>query len=137
MSRSARPAPDLPERRADWELFPELDRAWPADGFGPIAVLAAQLRDPRELAAGSLVFVHERPRRARGLGGLLALGKSRGRAHAAVRCTALLVRGYADIGAADDPRSGERLVWGFVIAASHATASDVKASDVTASGQSS
>jgi hypothetical protein len=102
-----------PERRPDWELFPELSAVWPLDGFGPVATVAAQLPDPHELAAGSLVVVHETGRRVRGLRRLLAFWKRKPRAHAAVRCTALLARGYLEIGAALDARSGERLVWGF------------------------
>jgi hypothetical protein len=103
----------VPARRADVDLFPDLERAWPADGFGSIAALAAQLPDPQELAAGSLVVVHETGRRPRGLRRLVALWTRKRRAHVAVRCSALLARGYLDIGAAIDPRSGERLAWGF------------------------
>jgi len=102
-----------PARRPDVELFPELERAWPADGFGSIAALAAQLPDPQDLAAGALVVVHETGRRPRGLRRVLALWTRKRRAHVAVRCSALLARGYLDIGAALDPRSGERLTWGF------------------------
>jgi hypothetical protein len=116
MSELAHPlrlADGVPARRADVELFPELDGAWPADGFGSIAALAAQLPDPQELAAGSLVVVHETGRRARGLRRVAALWTRKRRAHIAVRCSALLARGYSEIGAAVDPRSGERLAWGF------------------------
>jgi hypothetical protein len=105
-----------PRRHPDHELFPELDPAWPPDGFGPIATVAAQLPDPHDLAAGSLVLVHERGRRERGLRRVLAFfafWRRRRRAHAAVRCAALLARGYFEIGAAIDARTGERMVWGF------------------------
>jgi hypothetical protein len=118
MSERACPLPegtssDLLGRRADREVFPELDRGWPRDGFGPISTVASQLPDPLELAAGSLVLVHETERPARGLRGLVSLWKRKRRAHPAVRCSALLARGYLDIGAAVDARSGERLAWGF------------------------
>jgi hypothetical protein len=103
----------VPGRTPDRELFPALERSWPKDGFGSIGVLVAQLPDPHELAAGSLVVVHEKGRRGPGLWGLLAFWKRSRRAHAAVRCSALLARGFADIGAAIDRRSGERLVWGY------------------------
>jgi hypothetical protein len=107
---------ESPSRHPDHELFPELDPAWPLDGFGPIAAVAAQLPDPQDLAGGSLVLVHETCRRERGIRRVLAFvafWKRRRRAHAAVRCAALLARGYIDIGAALDPRTGEPLVWGF------------------------
>jgi hypothetical protein len=114
ITSSARGLP-APRRHPDHELYPELDPAWPADGFGPVATLAAQLPDPLDLPAGALVLVHETGRRERGFGravAFLAFWRRRRRAHAAVRCAALLARGYVDIGAAQDARSGERLVWG-------------------------
>jgi hypothetical protein len=99
------------------ELFPALDRKWPGDGIGAVAVLVAQLPDPAELPAGSLLIVHERQAPRAGL--LRLFDRMKGlvlkprRAHAAVRCTALLARGYHEIGCAADPKTGEELVWGL------------------------
>jgi hypothetical protein len=99
------------------ELFPALDRKWPADGIGAVAVLVAQLPDPAELPAGSLLIVHEKqaPRAGllRFLDRMKAFVLKPRRAHAAVRCTALLARGYQAIGCAADPKTGEQLVWGL------------------------
>jgi hypothetical protein len=102
-----------PDRSPDWELFPELGASWPADGFGLVATVVAQIPDPHELAAGALVFVHETGPRERGLRRLLALLRRKPRAETAVRCSALLARGYSEIGAALDARRGEQLVWGY------------------------
>jgi hypothetical protein len=99
------------------ELFPTLDRKWPADGIGAVAVLVAQLPDPAELPAGSLLIVHERQAPRAGFGRLFDRVKwlvlKPRRAHAAVRCTALLARGYQEIGCAADPKTGEEVVWGL------------------------
>src|SRR5258706_15956546 len=114
--RSARPTP-LP-RPPDLELFLTLERTWPVDGFGPVAAILPQLPDPSELAAGALVVVRDAGKPPQGLRRLArsvrSLWRKEPRAHAAVRCTALLARGYRDVGARVDPRTGEALVWGFV-----------------------
>ncbi|SRR6266542_159986 len=107
----------LPDRTPAFELFPVLDRNWPGDGIGPVAVIIAQLPDPAELPEGELVVVRESHRPRRGVGQWIdwakrLLRKPR-KADAAVRCTALLARGYREIGAARDPRTGEELVWGL------------------------
>jgi hypothetical protein len=104
-------------RSSGRELFPVLDRKWPADGIGAVAVLVAQLPDPDELPAGSLLIVREKqaPRAGirRWLDGVKSLVLKPRRAHAAVRCTALLARGYREIGCAADPKTGEQVVWGL------------------------
>jgi hypothetical protein len=118
--RTTRPAvlPAAP----DLEVFPSLDKAWPADGIGPVATIVSQLPDPNELSAGSLVVVRDAEKPPQGIRrlarGVRRLWRKMPRAHAAVRCTALLARGYRDIGARLDPRTGEALVWGFVPATS-------------------
>src|SRR5256885_8947796 len=98
--KAARATP-VPPRPADLELFPALDRTWPADGLGPVATLLAQLPDPSELGAGALVVVRDAARPPRGfrraLRKIASLWRKPPRAHAAVRCTALLARGYRDI----------------------------------------
>jgi hypothetical protein len=113
--------PTLP-RAPDLELYPALDKTWPADGIGPVAAILAQLPDPADLAAGALVVLRdaEKPPEGlmRALRGVQSLWRKKPRAHAAVRCTALLARGYRDIAARVDPKTGEELVWAFVPATS-------------------
>src|SRR5688500_5793656 len=108
---------ELPSETPDLELFPVLDRSWPGDGHGPVAVIVAQLRDPGDLRADSLVIVREsgpRPKGFRGwLAAVTALFAKPPKAHPAVRCTALLARGYREISCAPARRSGEELVWGI------------------------
>jgi hypothetical protein len=109
-------------RAPDLELFPTLDRGWPADGMGPVTTILSQLPDPTELRPGALVVVRDAGKPPQGLRrlarGVQNLWRKMPRAHAAVRCTALLARGYRDIGARLDPRTGEALVWGFAAATS-------------------
>jgi hypothetical protein len=106
-----------PARSPDFELFPVLDRTWPEDGLGPIATLVAQLPDPADLAEGALVVVREAGPRPRGFRRWVRLARDiwtkPRKAHAAVRGTALLARGYREIGATVEPRTGEEWVWGF------------------------
>jgi hypothetical protein len=106
---------ELPSEKPDLELFPILDRTWPADGLGPVAAIVAQLPDPADLRRGALVVVRESGPRPKGFRGLLAslagLFTKPPKAHPAVRCTALLARGYREISAAADRRSGEDVVW--------------------------
>jgi hypothetical protein len=111
-------ATPLPSRPPDLEVFPVLDRAWPAHGVGSVAVLIAQLPDPSELTPGALVMVRESQKPARGLRRIAravgSLVRKPPKAHAAVRSTALLARGYREIAARADPKTGEELVWGLV-----------------------
>jgi hypothetical protein len=106
---------EIPAEKPDLELFPVLDRAWPADGLGPVAAIVAQLPDPADLRRGALVVVRESGPRSKGfrqwLASLKALFAKPAKAHPAVRCTALLARGYREISAAPDRRSGESVVW--------------------------
>jgi hypothetical protein len=110
---SLRPLPSLPIAR---EVYPELGRAWPGNGLGSVALVAAQLPDPKELPDGALVLVHESGRPPTTLWGRLAQAgrfwRSLPTAHRAVRCTALLALGYRDVGVARDPRTQEEIAWG-------------------------
>ena len=107
---------EIPAEKPDVELFPLLDRTWPSDGLGPVAVIVAQLPDPADLRQGALVVVRESGPRPKGFRGWLVSLKSvlskPPKAHQAVRCTALLARGYREISSAPHRRSGEELVWG-------------------------
>ena len=95
-------APSTTPRPPDYELFPALDRNWPAHGLGPVSALVAQLPDPADLAEGALVVVRDAEKPPRGLRRLARAIRSMWhkppRAHPAVRCTALLARGYRDDG---------------------------------------
>jgi hypothetical protein len=107
----------MPSEPPHLELFPELDRTWPAHGLGPVAVIVAQLPDPANLPTGALVVVRESARPPRGFRrlarGIRSLWRKAPKAHPAVRCTALLARGYREIAARIDARTGEYLVWGL------------------------
>jgi hypothetical protein len=79
-------------------------------------VIVAQLPDPADLRRGALVVVRESGPRPKGFRGwhaaLKGLFVKPPKAHRAVRCTALLARGYREIGSASERRSGEEVVWG-------------------------
>lgn len=77
------------------------------------ASAAAALPDPEELAPGALVVVLGEPTGAGSVAGRLlsALGKTKA-VPRAVRCTALLVRGYVEVGAGTCPATGADLAWG-------------------------
>ncbi len=126
MTKSA-PLGEIPAEKPDVELFPILDRNWPADGLGPVAVIVAQLPDPADLRAGALVVVRESGPRPKGFRGLLASCKGfftkPPTAHAAVRCTALLARGYREISCAPHRRSGQDVVWGIGLPTSRRSSS--------------
>src|SRR6185503_13747679 len=95
---------EIPTEKPDVELFPILERTWPADGLGPVAVIVAQLPDPADLRRGALVIVRESGPRPKGFRGVLTslkgLFTKPPKAHPAVRCTALLARGYLEISSA-------------------------------------
>lgn len=85
--------------KLDRVVQPELPAAWPKDGFGPVAAILACLPDPSSLAPGARVGVSAGDDARRGLGRLLRAAPT---AHLAVRCAALLAKGYVDVGAAED-----------------------------------
>jgi hypothetical protein len=96
-----------PEADAVAVLLDATDRADPRT----IAGVAIQLPDPSTLPSGAPVFVL-------GLAGAAApfwrLFTRRIAVPRAASCTALLVRGYVDIGATADDATGDDLVWGHV-----------------------
>jgi hypothetical protein len=100
-------------------------RSWSAEGQGEaIAVLvhadgldvddpaqvAAQIPHATELPGGTLLFVLGAAVRTRDL--LRWLGMRTVPLPRPVRCTALVARGYVDVGAGADP-IGAELAWGF------------------------
>jgi hypothetical protein len=91
-------APPLePRARIGVQVHPAVGEDWPADGLGPVEPLAEQLPDPTRLAPGTWVAIRPgRDARAPGWVGRL-LGRRRARVHVAVRCTALLARGYVHV----------------------------------------
>jgi hypothetical protein len=91
----------------------EVDAAWPASGFGDTARIASQIPHARELRPGTLVMVAEEA--DGGDAGLLGRFLKSRRAHVAraIRCSALLARGYTRLGGAEDPKSRTDLAWGF------------------------
>jgi len=89
---------------------PVLPEGWPRDGFGPLAALTSQIPMAESLPGGTWVAV--RPSRAPLKIGLLArLFQKPPGAHLALRCTALLARGYEHVGGGLDDR-GQPVAWG-------------------------
>jgi hypothetical protein len=73
-----------------------LDESWPPSGLGPARDLLDQIPHPTSLPRGAWVAVlAAEPHQGRGLGRLLRRPSPPG-AHLAARCTALLLRGYAN-----------------------------------------
>jgi len=87
------------ERSISRTIEPGVSEDWPGHGLGPVAEILALLPDPAELAPGARVAVlagsPERGLFAR----LFSSSSPRAKVHLAVRCTALLLRGYASISA--------------------------------------
>jgi hypothetical protein len=85
-----------------------------ADAAGSVAAIMAKLPDPAELAPATLVLVSGQ------LGGpktlarsmLAAIGRTKPVARA-LRCSALVARGYVRVGAAPDA-SKDDIAWGYV-----------------------
>lgn len=86
-----------PQASVGIQVHPAVGDDWPANGLGPVEPLAAQLPDPARLAPGTWVAISAgRTARAWGLVGRL-LGRRPAHVHLAVRCTALLARGYSHV----------------------------------------
>jgi hypothetical protein len=109
---------------ARWPSPPFGLRAWTSDADAvavlidateadvrDVAAVAAQLPEPQTVAPGAAVVVlGVAARTARGWRRLL--GARHVAVPRAVRCAALLVRGYVDIGCAPDDKPGSDLAWG-------------------------
>lgn len=103
------PPPPMPPVRM-W-LDPLLPDGWPSDGLGPLDALTSQIPAADSLPQGSWVAVRKSRPAQQGL--LARLFKRRPAAHLALRCTALLARGYELVGAGLDPQ-GDEVAWGRV-----------------------
>jgi hypothetical protein len=77
--------------------------------LGSLASVAAQVPLASELAGGTTVFVLATASQRRSLWRWFAASVAIPRA---VRCSALLARGYVDIGAGTDEATGADLAWG-------------------------
>jgi hypothetical protein len=89
-------------------IEPSLPREWPSHGLGPAAVLLEMLPAPSTFSPGAWVGVTEGDRAGAGIGRLF---RRRAWAHVAVRCTALLAKGYERVGAGVDSE-GRSVAWG-------------------------
>ena len=83
----------------DVRITPPLDASWPKDGLGSVGVILAALPDPSSLARGAVVAITAGDPLRRGFGRLFRAPPF---VHLAVRCAALLAKGYVDVGATDD-----------------------------------
>lgn len=81
------------------------------DGGESLAEIAAQIPAAATLEEGALVFVLEEAAKAPGLLGRL---RPRSSVSTALRCGALLARGFTRIGAGRDPTTRGDLAWGYV-----------------------
>jgi hypothetical protein len=90
---------------------PPLDRSWPSHGLGPALVVFDALPPPEQYEPGAWVgLLAEPPPPASGWRRLLGPRRS---VHRAVRCAALLARGYEEVGAGVDAE-GRDVAWGRV-----------------------
>ena len=93
-----RPVPSI-----DVLVTPAIDATWPKDGLGSVSVLLAALPEPASLQAGACVGVTGGPPGGR----FRHLFRPAPSAHLAVRCAALLAKGYVDVGAGVDDAGHE------------------------------
>jgi hypothetical protein len=89
---------------------PPLDRSWPSDGLGPALVVFDALPPPEQYEPGAWVGLLAEPEPAQGWGRFLGARRA---VHRAVRCAALLARGYEEVGAGVDGE-GRDVAWGRV-----------------------
>lgn len=80
----------------------------PASATAQVGAVARQLPRASELAPGTLVVVLGDSMPA---GGLFARLRRPAHVARALRCTALLARGFVDVGGGVDPKSGQDLAW--------------------------
>jgi hypothetical protein len=85
---------------------------WPASGYGDVAAIARQLPNPTSLGEGTLVLLLPEADAPGGVLGRL-FGAGRPKIARAIRCSALLARGYVGVGGGIDPVTGLDLAWGY------------------------
>jgi len=80
-------------------IHPSVGSDWPASGLGPILVLLEGLPDPQSVGKGAWIAVFPGPSapRRKGIVSRLFTPRTTEHLHLAVRCTALLARGYVRI----------------------------------------
>ena len=100
-------APGGPSRLAAL-IEPVLPATWPTDGFGDVGAIVRELPDPESLRQGDLVGVAPSAPRTRAF-----FARKTKEAHLAVRCAALLAKGYEAVGAFRD-EGGREIACGRV-----------------------
>jgi hypothetical protein len=92
-------APPLdPGARPSISIHPNIGPEWPASGLGSIETLLEGLPEPASLEQGAWIAVFPgAPARKRGLVSRLLTPRGAEHVHLAVRCTALLARGYVRV----------------------------------------
>lgn len=103
------PAPTAPPLAALLRP-PPLERSWPSHGLGPVLLVFDALPAPDQYEPGVWVGLLAEPPPPEGWGRWLGPRRS---VHRAVRCAALLARGYEDVGAGLDAE-GRDVAWGRV-----------------------
>jgi hypothetical protein len=79
-----------------------------------VEAIMASLPDPTELEPGTLVVLPGEPAGSKSLArSVLAVFGHKKPVARALRCSALVARGYVDVGAAED-EGHEDLAWGYV-----------------------
>jgi|SoiMethySBSTD1v2_1073268.scaffolds.fasta_scaffold55059_2 hypothetical protein len=87
-----------PGARASLSIHPNVGADWPASGLGPLEILCEGLPDPSTLDKGAWIAVFPgAPARKRGLVSRLLTPRTAPHVHLAIRCTALLARGYVRV----------------------------------------
>jgi hypothetical protein len=98
-AESAPSVPPLePEASPTLSIHPSIGPDWPASGLGSIESLFEGLPDPKTLDPGVWIAVFPgAPTRKRGIVSRLLTPRTAEHVHLAVRCTALLARGYVRV----------------------------------------
>ena len=97
---SPAPSPPLdPSASPALSIHPSVGPDWPPSGLGPIPVLLERLPDPASMDKGAWLAVFPGPAVARrkGIVSRLFTPRTTEHVHLAVRCTALLARGYVRV----------------------------------------